>query len=73
MNKRQILKAYDKGYIDDVVKQLRTYGTIARDHSFDIQDGYHAGSHRILSITHHSIEWSVELHNGNVKLVGYTL
>jgi hypothetical protein len=73
MNKKQLLKAYEKGYIDDVIKQLRTYGTITRDHSFDIEDGYHAGAHRVLSIEHHGIYWDVELHNGAVKSVGYLL
>jgi hypothetical protein len=72
MNKRQILKAYDKGYLDDVVKQLRTYGTIQVDKQWDEPEGYHAGAHRVMQFDHHGINWEVHLHNGEVKQLGHT-
>lgn len=71
MNKRQIIKAYNSGFLDDVVKQLRTYGTITEDKSFDIDEGYHAGAHRVFHVSHHGIDWEVSMHNGEVKGVGH--
>ncbi len=73
MSKSQIVKSYNKGYIDDVVKQLRMYGTITADTSFDMEDGYHAGAHRVLTIQHHGMDWEVHMHNGEVKTLGYSL
>lgn len=71
LTKKQLISAYNKGHLDDVAKQLRMYGTIFDDKSFEIESGYHVGHHRIMKIKHHDIEWNIELHNGEVKLVGY--
>lgn len=73
MNKTQMKKAYNLGHLDDVVKQLRTYGTIAKDKSWDENKGYYAGSHRVMHIVHHNLEWEVHMHNGEVTRLGYTL
>lgn len=73
LSKTQLLKAYNKGYIDDVVKQLRTYGTITQDKSFDIDEGYHTGAHRVFTVQHHGYVWDVHMHNGEVTTLGYSL
>lgn len=71
LTKQQLKKAFDRGYLDDVAKQLRTYGTITADKSFDIAEGYHAGSHRVTEFLHHGIRWGLTMHNGEVKAVEY--
>ena len=73
LNKRQLITYYNKGYLDEVAKQLRRYGEILEYKDFTIEDGYHAGAHRIMRIKHHSIMWDLNLHNGEVKSLGYTL
>ena len=71
LNKKQLISAYNKGNLDDVAKQLRMYGTIFDDKSFEIESGYHVGHHRMMKIKHHDIEWNIALHNSEVKSVGY--
>lgn len=73
MNKRQIVSAYNKGQLDEVAKQLRKYGTINRDKSWDEESGYYAGAHRVMHIIHHGHEWRLTLWNGEVKELGYTI
>lgn len=72
MNKRQIVAALNKGFLDDVVKQLRTYGNIQSMQEFDIEEGSHAGAHRVMKIEHHGLSWEVSMHNGEVKSVGHS-
>lgn len=71
MNKRQIISAYNKGYLDDVAKQLRTYGKITFDKSWNEDSGYYAGSHRVYHIDHHGYVWRLAMHNGEIRKVGY--
>ena len=71
MNKAQIKKAYKDGWLDEVAKELVRYGTITNDHSYEIESGYHAGSHRQTEITHLGIGWIVEKHNGEVKSLSH--
>lgn len=70
LTKTQIKKAYKDGWMDEVAKELVRYGTITNDHSFDINSGYHAGSHRQTDFIHHGIQWRVEKHNGEVVTLG---
>ena len=71
LTKAQLLKAYNKGSLDEVVKELRRYGYISADKSFDIDEGYHKGAHRVCHIEYKGMEWKFSLHNGEVKSVGY--
>lgn len=71
LTKPQIKKAYKEGWLDNVAKELVRYGTITKDHSFEIDSGYHAGSHRQTNFLHHGIEWQVEKHNGEIKSIGH--
>lgn len=68
---KQLVKLYDTGDLDGVVKQLRRYGTITRDTSFDVDTGYHAGAHRVCEVDYSGMQWNFALHNGEVKRVGY--
>jgi len=72
MTKAQIKKAYIDGWLDEIAKELTRYGTIIKDYSFEIESGYHAGSHRVLEIEHYGIAWIIEKHNGEVKTLGRT-
>jgi hypothetical protein len=73
MTKQSIVKAYNRGHIEDVAKQLRMYGTITHDKSWNESSGYYAGAHRVLHITQHGYTWEIHMHNGEVKRLGYTL
>ena len=73
MNKRQIISAYNKGYIDSVAKQLRTYGQIVADKAWDEASGYYAGAHRVMKINHHGHAWRLAMWNGEVRELGYSM
>ena len=72
MTKAQIKKAYKDGWLEEVAKDLVRYGTITKDHSFEIDSGYHAGSHRQTDFLHLGINWRVEKHNGEVISVSHS-
>ncbi|MNK14393.1 hypothetical protein D3C87_325130 [compost metagenome] len=46
--------------------EARRYGNIQIDSSYDIDDGAHAGAHRIITIEHHGVALMFHMHNGNV-------
>lgn len=71
LTKAQLLKAYNKGSLDEVVKELRRYGYISADKSFEIDAGYHQGSHRVCHVEYKGIDWKFSMHNGEVKSVGH--
>lgn len=73
MTKTQLLKAFKNGQLDEVSKQLRRYGKIVNDSSYEIESGYYIGSHRDTTIVHHGFVWELNLHNGEVKYVEYKL
>lgn len=73
MTKTQLLKAFKNGQLDEVAKQLRRYGKIVNDSSYEIESGHYKGSHRDLNIIHHGFTWELNLHNGEVKYVEYNL
>jgi hypothetical protein len=73
MSKRQIVSAYNKGFLEDVAKQLRAYASITDDKEWEEDSGYHAGCHRVQHFQHHGYAWELHLHNGEVKALGYTL
>ncbi len=66
LTKAKIISAFKKGDIDMVAKQLKMYGNITKDKSFDVESGRYAGCHRNTTIEHHGIVWEVKMHNGNV-------
>jgi hypothetical protein len=66
LSKTKIVSEFNKGNLDVVAKQLKMYGKIRKDKSFDVDSGIYAGSHRKTSIEHHDIVWEVKMHNGNV-------
>jgi hypothetical protein len=65
-SKANIVSEFNKGNLDVVAKQLKMYGNITKDKSFDVDSGIYAGSHRKTSIEHHGIVWEVKMHNGKV-------
>lgn len=73
MNKREIIKAYDKGYLDEVKQQLVRYGTIKNVKDWQVEEGYYKGANRRYHIEHHGLEWEIEMLNGEVRTVGYKL
>ena len=73
LTKTQLLKAFKNGQLDEVAKQLRRYGKIVNDSSYEIESGYYMGSHRDTTIVHHDFVWELNLHNGEVKYVEYKL
>ena len=72
MSKRQIVAAFNKGLLEDVAKQLKKYGTISKDKSFEVLNGRYAGFHRVTGINHHDINWTVSMYNGDTISVEMT-
>lgn len=74
MTKRQLVKAYNSGHLDDVRKQVCNYGTIQETKDWEIEDkgSVHYGCHRRYTIQHHGLLWTIRMHNGEVNGVGYT-
>lgn len=74
LTKRQIVKAYNDGLLDEVKAQLVRYGRIHDVKDWEVTDiPLYNGAHRRYQIEHHGIQWKVEMHNGEVKSVGHTV
>lgn len=71
LTKRQLIAAYNKGLLDQIATECQRYGVVNASSEWYTEDGYHAGAHRVLTMTHHGIEWEVHKHNGETKSVGY--
>lgn len=72
MNKRQIVKAYDKGHLDEVKNQLVRYGTIVKLKDWESNHGdLYDGAWRLYHIEHHEMQWKIKMHNGEVKSVSH--
>ncbi len=74
MTKRQLVKAYNNGQLEEVYKEVRRYGVIVKDVEWSIADGgRYDGAWRHMWINHHGLGWSFELHNGELFAAGYNL
>jgi len=72
MNKRQIVKAYNNGLLDELKQQLVRYGTIVKTKDWESNHGdRYDGCWRLYHITHHGMQWKIEMHNGEVKSIGH--
>ncbi len=71
MTKRQLIAAYNRGWLEEVAKEVRRYGKITKDGEFEIEEGFHKGCHRVMLIKHKALEWEIHYHNGEVKTLGY--
>lgn len=70
MNKREIQKAFKNGWLDDVKKQCVRYGNIVSVKDWEISDiERYNGAWRLYEIEHHSIQWKIKMHNGEVKSI----
>jgi hypothetical protein len=70
-NNRALLSGLNKGYIDEVAKDLNRYQTIERDSEWVCVDG--AAMRKKSFLVKHSkgmARWHVEQRNGDVKGVG---
>lgn len=71
LNNRSLLSGLNKGYIDEVAKDLNRYQTIERDASWECVDG--AQMRKKSYLVSHSkgvARWHVKLRNGEVQGVG---
>lgn len=68
MNKCQIIKCFDKGWMQEVKQQCTLYGKIisVKDWQIDNILRYN-GCWRQYKIEHHSMLWVIEMHNGEVR------
>ena len=71
MTDKELIRAYNAGYLDIVYKQLSRYGEITYDYNEDIEEGYYAGANRHLHIVHYGREWDIELLNGSIRALGF--
>lgn len=71
MNKRQILEAFNKGWMQEIKQQCTLYGKIVAVNDWEIDDiPRYNGCWRQYKIEHHSILWTIEMHNGEVTEIG---
>ena len=71
-SKRLLVSAFKKGHLEDVHRQLVTYGQINSVNDWEVSEPTgtpHAGAWRKYKITHHDIRWEVKMHNGNIRSV----
>lgn len=66
LNKPDFIASLVRANNEEVYKECRRYGRILADSEFDINEGNHKGSHRLITISHHGVEFVFHLHNGNV-------
>jgi hypothetical protein len=72
LTKPQLIKALNTGDFEGAVKELRRYGSIIRDVSWDCDEGFYKGANRCLHIDYKGLFWRVSMLNGEVREVGYT-
>ncbi len=72
MAKRELIKAFKNADLETVSKQCKLYGLILKDKEFEIKEGIYRGWHRVTTIKHHGIEWTVRMHNGVVTGISRT-
>lgn len=67
MNKRQLMAAFNKGFLDEVAKDLLRYGNIQQDWEWEDDQGLH----REQEIKRHDLLWTVHKKNGEVVGLGW--
>lgn len=71
LSKTELIRAYNKGQLEEVTKECLRYGDIKRDVQWDTPDGYHKGAHRVRDIRWLGIDWNIHMWNGEVRSVGH--
>jgi hypothetical protein len=71
LNKKNLLKAFNEGKLELVSSEVRRYGTITDDLQWEEVEGHYKGANRILQVLYYRMLWTIELHNGNVKEIGW--
>lgn len=67
MNKRQLSKAFKDGHLEEVKSQCVKYGTIVSVKDWEITEiPRYNGAWRQYKIEHHTTQWIIEMHNGEV-------
>lgn len=72
LTKTQLTKNINNGDFDGVTKELRRYGSIIRDVSWDCDEGFYKGANRCFHVDHKGLLWRVLMLNGEVREVSYT-
>ena len=68
MNKRQLMKAFDAGHLDEVAKEVQRYGQGLTHKDWLCIDGT---PKRKSAAQLHGLTWTVERHTGEVIRVGW--
>ena len=72
LTKTQLIQMLNNGDFEGTVKELRRYGRIIRDVSWDCEEGFYAGANRAFHIDHKGLIWEIEMLNGEVRRVSYS-
>ena len=73
LTKRQLIAQFNKGYLDEVAKELLRYGTITKDKEWETPEGYYKGHSRVRHILHHGYAWELHMLNGEIERMSYTV
>lgn len=74
LNKKQLVKAYNDGQLDEVLTQIRRYGNIVSVVDWESNEScgqQNVGCWRKYKITHHGLQWEARMLNGELKSIGY--
>lgn len=75
LNKTQLLKAFNRGDIETVAKELNRYATITKDKSWTEENkaSIYYGENRIKEYgLYKGFNWRVEMTNGEVRSLSYS-
>lgn len=72
LTKTQLTKNINSGDFDGVTKELRRYGKIIRDVSWDYDEGFYKGANRCFHVDYKGLFWGISMLNGEVREVSYT-
>lgn len=73
LTKTQLIKAFNAGDLEGVTKELRRYGKIIRDVSWDCPDGFYAGANRSFHVEYKGLIWQFLMINGDVSRLSCTV
>ncbi len=68
---KQLIAAFNIGDTEGVYSELRRYGTIAGDNSWEETDTSAPGMYRAMLIDYLGYRWEVLVRNGEVRDLGY--
>jgi hypothetical protein len=68
-SKSKLIKAYNKGRVEEVSEELLQYGKITRTKEWRQNTDRFLNMHAVYVVAHHGHIWNIEKKNGNVEII----